>query len=135
MNYLHYIYLYLLTVPVFFAIDMVWLGVMAKSLYQNKLGYLLGPVQWFPAIVFYLLYIAGILIFATIPALETASLSRALIYGALFGFFAYATYDLTNLATIKGWPLSITLIDILWGVFLTGSVATISYLLGKSLFY
>lgn len=135
MSYLHYVYLYLLTVPVFFAIDMLWLGIVAKNLYQMKIGFLLGPVQWFPAILFYLLYILGILIFATVPALQDLSLSRALVSGSLFGFFAYATYDLTNLATIKGWPLSITLIDISWGVVLTGSVATLSYLIGKALFY
>jgi uncharacterized membrane protein len=114
---------------------MLWLGIVAKNLYQMKIGFLLGPVQWFPAILFYLLYILGILIFATVPALQDLSLSRALVSGSLFGFFAYATYDLTNLATIKGWPLSITLIDISWGVVLTGSVATLSYLIGKALFY
>ncbi len=135
MSYLQYFYLYLLTIPVFFLIDMVWLGVIAKKLYQDALGHLLGPVQWGPAILFYLLYIVGIIIFAVQPGLTAGSLSKTILYGALFGFFAYATYDLTNLATLKGWPLSITLIDITWGVVLTTTVATVSYFIGRALFF
>jgi uncharacterized membrane protein len=135
MTLIQYFYLYFLTIPVFFAIDMVWLGVVAKRLYQDALSHLLGPVQWGPAILFYLLYIVGIMIFAVHPGLTAGSLSKTVLYGALFGFFAYATYDLTNLATLKGWPLSITLIDICWGVVLTTSVATLSYLIGRALFF
>lgn len=131
---LQHIYLYLLTVPVFFAIDMLWLGIVAKDLYQKQLGHLLGPVQWPAAIIFYLIFIAGILIFAVLPALEARSLVKAMMLGALFGFMAYATYDLTNLATLKNWPLQIALIDIAWGAVLSGSVATISYFIGKWLF-
>ena len=101
MPVLHYIYLYLLTVPVFFLIDMVWLGLVAKNFYQDKLGYLLGPVQWPAAIIFYLLYVVGILVFAVVPALQEESFVKAIGYGAFFGFIAYATYDLTNLATIR----------------------------------
>jgi uncharacterized membrane protein len=131
MSYLQYVYLYLLTVPAFFLIDMFWLGVVAKDFYQAKLGYLLGPVNWVAALSFYFLYIVGILIFAVVPALEAGSLMRATVLGALFGLFAYATYDLTNYATVKDWPLSIVVVDILWGMVLTGSVATVSYYLGK----
>jgi uncharacterized membrane protein len=131
---LQHIYLYLLTVPVFFAIDMLWLGIVAKDLYQKQLGHLLGPVQWPAAIIFYLIFIAGILIFAVLPALEARSLVKAMMLGALFGFMAYATYDLTNLATLKNWPLQIALIDMAWGAVLSGSVATISYFIGKWLF-
>jgi len=93
---------YLITVPIFFIVDLVWLGVVAKSFYQKHLGYLMRPqVNWTAAILFYLLFIIGIVIFAVKPALEAQSGLRALAYGALFGFFTYATYDLTNLATVK----------------------------------
>lgn len=135
MSVLQYVYLYLLTVPVFFAIDMLWLGVVAKDLYQEKLVHFLGPVNWTAAIVFYLIFIVGILIFAVVPALESQSLMKALVLGALFGFIAYATYDLTNLATLKDWPMIIVVVDMLWGAVLSGSVATASYFIGKSLFY
>ncbi len=131
MSSLQYIALYGLTVPVFFLIDMVWLGFVAKDFYQSKLGYLLGPVNWPAALTFYFIYIVGILIFAVVPALTGCSLMKALVMGVLFGFFAYATYDLTNYATVKDWPLSVVLVDIVWGLVLTGSVASISYLIGK----
>jgi uncharacterized membrane protein len=126
-------YLYLLTIPVFFLIDLVWLGFLAKDFYQNNIGHLLGPVQWTPAVVFYLLYIIGILIFAVVPALNAGSIQKAMLLGALFGFFCYATYDLTNYATLKDWPLIVVVADIIWGTFLTGSVATISFIIGKQL--
>ncbi|QQR64798.1 DUF2177 family protein [Candidatus Kaiserbacteria bacterium] len=135
MSILQYVYLYLLTVPVFFAIDMLWLGVVAKGFYQEKLVNFLGPVNWTAAIVFYLIFIVGILIFAVIPALQEQSLMKAVVLGALFGFFTYATYDLTNLATLKDWPILIVFVDILWGAVLSGSVATASYLIGKNLFF
>jgi uncharacterized membrane protein len=126
------IYLYLLTVPVFFAIDMVWLGFAARTFYRTHLGPLLRPsVNWAAAILFYLLYIAGILIFATLPALEDRSLQQATVMGGLFGFFAYATYDLTNLATLKDWPVKVVVVDILWGIVLTASVSTASYGIGR----
>ncbi len=127
-------YLYLITIPVFFIIDMLWLGLIANKFYQSQLGFLLGPVNWAAAIIFYLLYIVGIIIFAVQPALEAQSFMKAVLWGALFGFFAYATYDLTNLATIRNWPLLLTLVDIVWGTVLTATVAAISYLLGTILF-
>jgi uncharacterized membrane protein len=93
---------YLVTAPVFFALDLIWLGILAKNFYQRHLGYLMRPqVNWVAAISFYLLFIIGIVIFGVKPALEEGSPMRALAYGALFGFLAYATYDLTNLATIR----------------------------------
>ena len=116
---------------VFFAIDLLWLGVIGKNIYQKYLGHLLGDVNWGAALIFYLLFIVGIFIFSIIPGLEKDSVSHALIYGVLFGFFTYATYDLTNLATLKDWPLQIVFIDILWGVVLTGSVATAGFYIGK----
>jgi uncharacterized membrane protein len=134
MSLIQYVYLYLLTVPAFFIIDMLWLGVVAKGFYQAKIGHLLGVINWPAAILFYLLYIIGIIIFAVSPALLAGSAMKAVILGALFGFFAYATYDLTNLATLKDWPLSIVIVDIIWGMVLTGSVAFVSYSIGKALF-
>lgn len=134
MSLLQYIYLYLLTVPVFFLIDMLWLGVIARNFYQEKLAPFLGPTNWTAAIIFYLIFIIGILIFAVVPALDAQSLRKAIILGALFGFFTYATYDFTNLATIKDWPIVVVLIDVIWGAVLSGSVAVVSYLIGRSLF-
>jgi uncharacterized membrane protein len=126
------IYIYLLTLPVFFGIDMLWLGVVAKGFYRDNLGHLLRPdVNWAAALIFYLLYIAGILVFATLPALEKHSLRQAIIMGALFGFFCYATYDLTNLATLKDWPLKVVVVDILWGMVLTASVAAAGFFIGR----
>ena len=132
MNIPFYLKLYWLTVPVFFIIDLIWLGVVAKNFYRKNLNYILSPnVNWTAAIIFYLIYIAGILIFAVQPAVAKDSMRLAAIWGALFGFFTYATYDLTNLALIKGWPLNIVIVDILWGVILCTTVATISFYIAK----
>lgn len=123
---------YLLSLIVFLAVDMLWLGVVAKDFYRNNLGHLLRPdVNWAAALIFYLFYVAGTLIFATMPALEKQSLRQAVLQGALFGFFAYATYDLTNLATLKDWPLNVVLVDILWGAVLTAIVAAASFGIGR----
>lgn len=119
---------YLLTTVVFFAIDMLWLGLIAKNLYRRYLGsFLSDTVNWTAAIIFYLLFIAGIFYFAILPAVEKNSLGKALLSGALLGFLAYATYDLTNLATLKNWPLPIVLIDMAWGAVLTGLVSMAGY--------
>jgi len=119
---------YLITVPVFFALDLLWLGILARDFYQRHLGYLMRPqVNWVAAISFYLLFIIGIVIFGIKPALEAQSPFRALVYGALFGFFTYATYDLTNLATVRDWPFVVTAVDLAWGTALCGGVAWISY--------
>ena len=132
MNISFYLKLYFLTVPVFFIIDLIWLGVVAKGFYQKNLKYILSPnVNWTAAIIFYLIYIAGILIFAVLPAVAKDSLRYAAVWGALFGFFTYATYDLTNLALLKDWPLNIVFVDILWGVVLCSAVATISFYVAK----
>lgn len=135
MTIIQYIYLYLLTIPMLVLFDLLWIGVVAKDFYKSNLGHLFGPVEWTPAIIFYFVYIAGLLFFVVAPALEVGSLMRALVLGALFGFVAYATYDLTNNATIKDWPTIVTIVDILWGSLLTGGVAALSYLIGKALFF
>jgi uncharacterized membrane protein len=124
--------LYLLTIPVFFVIDMIWLGYVAKSFYAEQLHSLLSPqVNWIAAFCFYAIYIAGILFFAVHPGLEAASLGKACFYGALFGLVTYATYDLTNLATLRDWPLLVSVVDIAWGTFLCTLVAGGSYLIGS----
>ncbi|MGB5363231.1 MAG: DUF2177 family protein [Aureibaculum sp.] len=121
--------IYFITTIIFFAIDMVWLGFIAKSFYREKLGFILSPdVNWYAAVIFYLIYIGGILYFAVLPAMRDESWQTALIQGAVLGFLCYATYDLTNMATIKNWPLTVVLVDIVWGIVLTGSCALISYL-------
>jgi uncharacterized membrane protein len=116
--------LYVIATAIFLACDLVWLGLVAKGFYQRHLGYLMrNPVNWAAALVFYLLFVVGLLIFAIKPALDVQNPLRALLYGALFGFFTYATYDLTNLATVRDWPLIVTVADLSWGVVLCGIVA------------
>jgi uncharacterized membrane protein len=123
---------YALTFAVFLIIDLTWLGFIAKDLYKKYLGNLLSEqVNWMAAIIYYLLYVGGVFIFAILPSVEKNSLNSAIILGALFGFFAYATYDLTNLATLKNWPLNIVIIDILWGSLLTGMVSTAGFYIVK----
>ena len=132
MNIPFYLKLYALTVPVFFIIDLLWLGVVAKGFYQKNLKYILSPnVNWTAAIIFYLMYIAGILIFAVLPGVAKDSVRHAALWGALFGFFTYATYDLTNLALLKDWPLNIVVVDILWGVVLCTVVAMLSFYIAR----
>ncbi len=119
---------YLVTLPIFFIIDMIWLGVVSNNLYKEQLGFLMKPsINWPAGIIFYLLFIVGLVIFVISPSLEKNSLSNALILGGLFGLIAYSTYDLTNLATIKNWPVLITVIDMIWGTILSSSVCGISY--------
>lgn len=131
MTFTKSILLYLMTVPLFFLIDLAWLGIIAKQFYRDQLGSLMRvSPNWPVAILFYLLFIVGILVFAVIPALNAGSISKALIYGALFGFFTYMTYELTNYAVIKDWPALLVPVDILWGVVLSTGVAAGSYYLG-----
>jgi len=122
-----FITLYLISVPLFFLIDLLWLGVIAKNIYQDKLGHLLGEVNWIAAVIFYLIFLAGLTFFATYPAVLAGKLSTAILYGAFFGFVTYVTYELTNLALLKGWPLSIVFIDIAWGTFLGAFVTGAAY--------
>ncbi len=129
MNIGQLVMLYLISVPIFFAIDMVWLGLVASNFYKEKLGYIMGDINWPAAIIFYLVFLVGLVIFAIYPAVVKEEWQYALIYGALFGFFTYATYDLTNLATLRDWPLSITLVDMVWGTVLGMSVSVVTYLL------
>jgi len=124
MNVKSVIFSYLLTLVVFLAVDMLWLGVISKNLYNKYLGdFITDKVNWTAAIIFYLIFVVGISIFTIYPSVAKDSALNALLMGALFGLFTYATYDLTNLATIKGWPLKIVFIDILWGSLLSAIVS------------
>jgi uncharacterized membrane protein len=128
------LFLYALTLAVFFLIDMVWLGVVAKGFYRKHLGTMLSPkVNWAAAIIFYLLFIVGLVVFVVKPALAAGKPLEALLFGALFGLISYATYDLSNLATLKDWPVVVTVVDLVWGTVLGGSVSLVSALLGRAL--
>ena len=117
---------YIATGVAFAMIDSIWLRSMYTRLYQPEIGeMLMRGMRWGPAVAFYLLYIAGMLIFAVNPALASGRWQTALVQGALLGFFCYMTYDLTNYATLKVWSLKVTVLDMIWGTFLTGSAAAV----------
>ena len=126
-----YIKLYAATAPILFAIDLVWLGVVAKGFYRRHLGALMRESpRWGPAVLFYLLYVAALLVFAVLPGLTRNSLSDAVTLGAALGCICYATYDLTNLALAKGFPTVVAVVDIAWGTVLSATVAAAAYGLG-----
>lgn len=122
--------LYLLALPVFFAIDMLWLALLARNFYKDQIGFLMKPeVNWAAAIVFYLLFLVGLVVFVIEPAVERKDWLQALGKGALFGLITYATYDLTNLATLKDWPFTVVWVDMIWGSVLAASVSVLTYLI------
>jgi uncharacterized membrane protein len=124
--------LYGITTLVFFAIDFVWLSTATSRIYAPYLGDLLSPKPNLPvAAVFYLFYVVGILALAVVPGLREGAIVGALWRGALFGLLAYATYDLTNLATIRDWPWQVSVIDMVWGTTLNTVVAGAGYLAGR----
>jgi uncharacterized membrane protein len=107
---------------------MLWLGFIATSFYRGQIGHLLSDtVNWGVAITFYLIFLVGLSIFAIIPALEVKSFAHVVLYGALFGFFTYATYDLTNWSTLRDWPAMVSIVDIAWGTLLSTLVAMATY--------
>ncbi|MEX1377466.1 MAG: DUF2177 family protein [Eubacteriales bacterium] len=120
---------YLIVFAIFLVIDFVWLGLAAKKLYSKNLGYLMKEKPNFvAAFVFYSIFVVGLMAFVINPAIEKGSLLDALKWGALYGFVTYATYDLTNLATVKDWPIKITLIDLLWGTFVSCATSVLGYI-------
>lgn len=121
--------LYLIALPIFFAIDLVWVGLIAKGFYAKHIGYLLRPdVNWVAAVIFYLIFTAGLVVFVITPAVEKGQVMHALVYGAFFGLVAYASYDLTNSALTKDWPLIVTVVDMAWGAFLAAAVSSVTVL-------
>ena len=129
-----FIKLYLIALPVFLGIDMVWLTLVAKNFYAKQIGYLMAKSpNLLAALIFYLIFIAGLVFFVITPALDEKMWTQALLAGAFFGLVTYGTYDLTNLATIKDWPIIVTIIDLIWGMFVSAAVAVATYFLAIKL--
>ena len=125
---LKYVLAYGATAIAFCALDFAWLTVVTPKFYQAQVGaLLLEKPNLLPALAFYVLYVAGLVIFCVSPALETATWTRALVMGALFGLVAYATYDLSNLATLKGWTASLSVVDMCWGAVASAGASTCGY--------
>jgi uncharacterized membrane protein len=126
--------LYFIALPIFFALDMLWLGVAAKNFYTKQIGFLMKTnVNWLAAISFYMLFVAGLVLFVVAPATEKSSWVRALVFGAVFGLITYSTYDLTNLATLKNWPLALTVVDLVWGMVLAAAVSVATHLIAAKI--
>lgn len=129
-----FIKLYGIAFTVFFIIDIIWLGFVAKGFYFKQIGGLMKTdINWVAAFIFYLLFVFGLVLFVIIPAIEKNSWIYALLFGALFGLITYATYDLTNLAVAKDWPLLVTIVDMIWGTVLAASVSTITYFIASKI--
>jgi len=123
---------YLIALVVFVILDAIWLGIISRNLYSKYLGYIMTETpNWIAAIIFYLLFIVGIIVFVVFPGIEEKNLWISFGKAALFGLVTYATYDLTNLATIKSWPIQISIIDLIWGTFLSSIVGVTTIILGK----
>jgi len=123
---------YFIAFIIFLVIDIFWLTVISKNIYSKYLGYLMtDKVNFVAAFIFYILFIIGLVVFVINPGLEAKSLLKTVGLASLFGLITYATYDLTNLATIKNWPLNITIIDLIWGTTLSTLVSVISFLILK----
>jgi uncharacterized membrane protein len=128
----YFLKLYFSTLVVFFAIDMLWLGLVARTFYRKHLGFLMAPnPNWLAAVIFYLLFIAGILIFVVLPGVDSGSLRDTLLRAAFFGLVTYATYDLTNLATLKDWPVIVTAVDLAWGTLLSTLVSAAAFFIAR----
>ncbi len=124
---------YLATGLAFLLLDAIWLSFATSRIYRPLLGpMLIEGFNLVPAILFYLIYVAGIVFFAVTPALAADKWALALGSGALLGLFAYATYDLTNQATIRGWPMMITIVDMCWGTIVTATAATAGFFITRA---
>lgn len=130
MGIAQFLKIYAISVPVFFLIDLLWLGVIAKPFYDRHLGYILrDQVLWPAAILFYLFFLVGLAVFVIGPAVESGSLARAIVLGMFFGFITYQTYELTNYALVRDWPFIVVVVDIAWGIVLSGLVSGITCLI------
>lgn len=122
---------YFISLPIFVAMDLIWIGVIAKNFYKDQIGFLMtSEVRWGAAVLFYALYIFGLVFFAIMPSFREGDWIKALVSGALFGLICYATYDLTNLATLTGWPVKMVVYDLIWGACVSGFVSLISFWIG-----
>ena len=122
--------LYFIALPIFLALDALWLGVITRNFYKEQIGFLMKTnVNWTAALIFYILFIVGLVLFVISPALANGSWTQAILMGALFGLITYATYDLTNLATLKDWPLLVTVVDLIWGAFISAAVSVATYVI------
>lgn len=123
-----YLYLYTITFVIFLVIDFIWLNFIAKDFYSTKIAHLLAEnPKLFPALIFYLIFVVGVIIFAVLPGYEAQNIWKTVILGALFGLLTYSTYDLTNLATLKNWPISVTIIDLIWGTSISTVISIAGY--------
>ena len=129
-----FVKLYGVALITFFAIDLLWLGVVAKGFYQTHMGHLMKPsVNWAAAFTFYLLFLVGLVVLVIMPAVERKSFAQAVVLGGLFGLVTYAAYDLTNLATLDGFPLKVALVDLVWGTVLCATVSAVTFLVSTRL--
>ncbi len=123
-----------IALPVFLGIDMIWLTLIAKNFYAKHIGYLMAKnPNLLAALIFYLIFIAALIFFVINPALDKKMWTHALLAGLFFGLVTYATYDLTNLATIKDWPLIVTIVDLIWGMFVSAAVSVATYFIALKL--
>jgi uncharacterized membrane protein len=134
-GFAQFLKLYAISVPVFFVIDFLWLGIIAKPFYDRHLGYIFrGQVLWLAAILFYLFFLLGLVAFVIAPAVESGSLGKAILWGLFFGFITYQTYELTNYALVKDWPLIVVIVDIAWGMVLSSLVSALTFVLATKVF-
>jgi uncharacterized membrane protein len=125
-----FIKVYSIALVIFLGMDAIWLTLIAKNFYAKQIGFLMSKTpNLIAALIFYLIFIAGLVIFVITPALDKKMWINALLMGAFFGLVTYATYDLTNLATVKNWPLIVTIYDLVWGMFVSASVSLVTYLI------
>lgn len=133
-NYMIYPKLFAIAFLVFLGIDMIWLTLVAKNFYAQQIGYLMTKTpNLLAALIFYLLFVAGLVFFVIMPAIAKGSWQYVLLSGAFFGLVTYATYDLTNLATVANWPILITIVDLIWGTSLSATVSIVTYLIAKKI--
>ena len=132
---IHYFYAYLTSLGVMAVLDAIWLGFIAPAFYKKYIGFIMAEsVNWMAAVAFYLIFILGVTIFVVYPGWQQSyPLIKVALLGGLLGLVTYATYDLTNQATLKNWPAIVTGVDLLWGTVLTASVSVVSVLILKSL--
>ena len=127
-----FIKVYAVALITFLLVDAIWLAVVARGFYRKHLGFLLADQpNWWAAIAFYGLFLAGVVVFAILPAISMGSLWKALALGGFFGLVTYATYDLTNQATVKNWPWMVTVVDLVWGTVLCSTVSCVGYIAGR----